>query len=153
MRSAFLVTLSAVLALAACQKKPAAPPAPEPPAPVAQTPPAASEQMTLAGAGARELAATREGETPSTPVAECDPKNKGAVSLTTNGAPGDSFKITLTCGAVVVATCTATIPAGAAIAHCSAGPNPEPAGAAACTLASGMRNTPGATPNPYGCAY
>jgi len=84
--------------------------------------------------------------------ADCNPQNPGAVHIKMLGAPGDSFSVTLKCGAVQVARCVATVAAGAAVASCTARGKLVP-GRASCTLGRGMKNSPRANPRDWGCAY
>jgi hypothetical protein len=84
--------------------------------------------------------------------AECNPKNPGAVHIKMLGAPGDSFSVTLKCGAVQVARCVATVPAGAAGASCTAN-GKLVRGRADCSLGRGHNNSPRANPRDWGCAY
>lgn len=157
MRKTFLITCAAVLALSACQRQEAAQTEPPPPeqAPPTQDQAAGTdtpraEAMRLAGANT--LVIDDASDDAALAAATCNPSRQGAVSLTTDGAPGDTFQITLMCGGQTVAQCAAAIPVGARTAHCSAGPNAQPVGPASCVVQPGNANGANAKAT-WACAY
>ena len=88
------------------------------------------------------------------PVAlTCNPTTmQGTVSLTITGVPGDSFRISYLCGGTQVTQCTATIPAGATTASCTAGPSAVPnTGVRSCPVGPGNSNSAQAAVQTSGC--
>ena len=130
----FLVPLSAVLTLAACQREQAQPP-PKPPPPPEQVP--------------REF---KEGEVKDLPQ-QCNPAQPASVSLSIQGRNNDAFRVIMTCGGQEVARCMAVVEgAGAGIGTdtCS-DVKPAVAGPARCILGVGNGNSPAATAPAWGC--
>lgn len=83
----------------------------------------------------------------------CNPTTmRGTVSLTITGVPGDSFRISYLCGGTQVTQCTATIPAGATTASCTAGPTAVPnTGVRSCPVGPGNSNSAQAAVQTSGC--
>ena len=139
MRPYPVFAFAAVLALASCGQ----PTETEQTEPMDAVEPVQQEQATPPPGeeGQQDLAA-----------AQCDPAQMGSVSMTMVGQPGDNIGVTLTCGGVVVAQCTATVAPGAATANCVAGPAPQVAGLRECTEGPGPANSPAAASRTWGCS-
>ena len=92
-------------------------------------------------------------EEPTLPPSLCDPATRrGTVALSIKGNPGDSFRISYRCDAVVVTQCTAIIADGATTARCTAGPNPVPKGGVlTCPIGPGNNNSPQAAVDDSAC--
>lgn len=144
MRAAYLAPLVGALSfvaapLAGAMEKPGA------------EPKAQAQVQEKAEAKAKPHAGRRRGDVEGH-GAECNPINPGAVHIKMFGAPGDSFSVTLKCGATQVARCIATVPAGGVTASCT-DTGTLVKGEADCSLGSGHGNTGRADARDWGCAY